>query len=185
MSPAADGPFVGTVALVTGAARPRGIGRATALRLAAGGADVACLDIARPYDEAPAHATATSDDLDDVVAEIQALGRQAVGVRADIADGDQVEAAVAEASDALGTITAVANVAGGSGPGFGLGPLVAFPDGDATRARRQRGRHVAGVAACAIRMVAAGSPGASATCRAKPASAPSRCSGRTARPRLG
>ncbi len=30
--------FAGTVALVTGAARPRGIGRATALRLAAGGA---------------------------------------------------------------------------------------------------------------------------------------------------
>jgi NAD(P)-dependent dehydrogenase (short-subunit alcohol dehydrogenase family) len=42
------GRFEGTVALVTGAARPRGIGRATAFRLAADGADVACLDIARP-----------------------------------------------------------------------------------------------------------------------------------------
>src|SRR3546814_10118129 len=40
-------PFAGKIALVTGAARPRGIGRATALRLAQGGADVACLDIAR------------------------------------------------------------------------------------------------------------------------------------------
>jgi NAD(P)-dependent dehydrogenase (short-subunit alcohol dehydrogenase family) len=39
--------IAGMVALVTGAARRRGIGRATALRLAREGADVACLDIAR------------------------------------------------------------------------------------------------------------------------------------------
>jgi NAD(P)-dependent dehydrogenase (short-subunit alcohol dehydrogenase family) len=116
--------FAGTVALVTGAARPRGIGRATALRLAMGGADVACLDLARPYDEAPAHGTASGDDLDSVVAEIEGLGRRAVGVRADVSDPAQVEAAVAEAAEALGTITAVANIAGGSGPGFGLGPLL-------------------------------------------------------------
>ncbi len=122
---AEDSRFEGVVALVTGAARPRGIGRATALRLAAGGADVACLDLARPYDEAPAHATASADDLDGVVAEIEALGRRAIGVRADVSDPDQVEAAVAEATAALGTITAVANVAGGSGVGFGLGPLLA------------------------------------------------------------
>ncbi len=121
------GRFDGVVALVTGAARPRGIGRATALRLAAGGADVACLDLARPYDEAPAHGTASADDLDDVVAEIQALGRKAIGVRADVSDEAQVEAAVAEASAALGTITAVANVAGGSGVGFGVGPLLNVP----------------------------------------------------------
>src|SRR3546814_19873686 len=47
-------PFAGKVALVNGAARPRGIGRATALRLAQGGADVACLDLARPITDAPA-----------------------------------------------------------------------------------------------------------------------------------
>ena len=48
-----------SIALVTGAARPRGIGHATALRLARDGHDVACLDIARPYDDAPAHGVAT------------------------------------------------------------------------------------------------------------------------------
>ena len=119
-----SGRFAGQVALVTGAARPRGIGRATALRLAQDGADVACLDIARPYAEAPGHATATADDLDSIVAEIEALGRKAVAVRADVADEVEVEAAVAIASDALGTVQLVANVAGGSGMGFGLGPLL-------------------------------------------------------------
>jgi NAD(P)-dependent dehydrogenase (short-subunit alcohol dehydrogenase family) len=120
--------FQGRAALVTGAARPRGIGRATALRLAEGGADVACLDIAGPYAEAPAHATASADDLRDVVERIEALGRRAVAVRADVSDGAQVEAAVHAASEALGTITLAANVAGGSGPGFGLGPLVDLPE---------------------------------------------------------
>jgi NAD(P)-dependent dehydrogenase (short-subunit alcohol dehydrogenase family) len=119
-----DDRFAGKVALVTGAARPRGIGRATALRLARGGADVACLDIARAYADAPGHGTATADDLDSVVAEIESLGRRAVAVRADVSDEAEVDAAVAAASAALGTIQLVANVAGGSGMGFGLGPLL-------------------------------------------------------------
>ena len=150
------GRFEGVVALVTGAARPRGIGRATALRLAQGGADVACLDLARPYEEAPTHGTASPDDLDGVVAEIEALGRKAVGVRADVSDPDQVEAAVAEASAALGTITAVANVAGGSGIGFGVGPLLNV---GADEFRRVLDVNLLGTwlvsKACAQRMVAA------------------------------
>jgi NAD(P)-dependent dehydrogenase (short-subunit alcohol dehydrogenase family) len=153
-------PFAGNVALVTGAARPRGIGRATALRLAAGGADVACLDIARAYDEAPAHGTATEDDLDSVVAEIVGLGRKAVALRADISDAEQVEAAVVAATEALGTITVVANVAGGSGPGFGLGPLVMV---EPEEFRRVLDVNVVGTwlvsKACASRMIAAGVPG--------------------------
>lgn len=144
-------------ALVTGAARPRSIGRATALRLARDGHDVACLDIARPYDEAPAHGTANADDLASVVAEIEALGRRAVAVRADVSDEEQVEAAVAEATDALGTITLVANVAGGSGPGFGMGPLVSVP---AAEFRRVLDVNLTGTwlvsKACANRMIAAG-----------------------------
>ena len=180
-----DGPLAGKVALVTGAARPRGIGRATALALARAGADVACLDIARPYASAPGHGTATGDDLDTVVAEITALGRRAVAARADVSQEDQVEAAVAQATGALGTVTLVANVAGGSGPGFGLGPLISLPEAEF--------RHVLEVnvigtwlvsRACAARMVAAGVGGRmSATCRARPASGPSRCWAPTAPPR--
>src|SRR5206468_176325 len=91
----------GKVALVTGAARRRGIGRATALRLAAEGADVACLDIARPYAQFPGHGVASSDELDEVVAEIIKTGRRAVAVRADVSSWDEVHAAVDEAVGAL------------------------------------------------------------------------------------
>ena len=59
-----------------------------------------------------------------MVAEIEGLGRRAVAVRADVADEAEVEAAVLAATDALGTIELVANVAGGSGMGFGIGPLL-------------------------------------------------------------
>jgi NAD(P)-dependent dehydrogenase (short-subunit alcohol dehydrogenase family) len=130
------------------------------MQLARGGADVACLDLARPYEEAPGHATATADDLDSVVADIEALGRRAVAVRADVSDETQVEAAVAAATEALGTITAVANVAGGSGVGFGVGPLVNVP---APEFRRVLDVNLVGswlvARACAQRMLAAGVPG--------------------------
>jgi NAD(P)-dependent dehydrogenase (short-subunit alcohol dehydrogenase family) len=128
--------------------------------LAREGADVACLDIARPYDEAPGHVTATQDDLDGVVAEIEALGRRAAAVRADVADEDQVDAAVAAATEALGTVSLVANVAGGSGPGFGLGPLTQVP---AAEFRRVLDVNLVGTwlvsRACARRMVADGLQG--------------------------
>lgn len=149
-----------SVAFVTGAARPRGIGRATAVQLARQGHDVACLDIARPYESAPGHAVATADDLDSVVADIEALGRRAVAVRADVSDAAAVEAAVEEASAVLGVVTLVANVAGGSGPGFGVGPLVALPDDEF---RRVFDVNLLGTwfvsKACASRMVAASVPG--------------------------
>ena len=152
--------FAGATALVTGAARPRGIGRATALRLARDGAAVACLDIARNYDDAPLHGVASSDDLDSLVAEIEALGGRAIGVRADVSDEAAVEEAVSIATSALGTITLVANVAGGSGPGFGLGPLVGLP---ADEFRRVFEVNVTGTwlvsKACASRMLTANVPG--------------------------
>ena len=150
-------PFAGRVALVTGAARPRGIGRATALTLARGGADVACLDIARPYAEAPFHETATSDDLASVAKEIEALGVRATTVTADVSDEAAVEKAVAAVSEELGTVTLVANVAGGSGGGFGFGPLIGVP---ADEFRRVLDVNLVGTwlvsKACATRMVADG-----------------------------
>jgi NAD(P)-dependent dehydrogenase (short-subunit alcohol dehydrogenase family) len=150
-------PFDGKVALVTGAARPRSIGRATAVALARGGAAVACLDIARPYADAPAHGTASGNDLADLAEELRALGVNVATAVADVSDEDEVEAAVDAVSQELGAVTLVANIAGGSGPGFGLGPLLAVP---ASEFRRVLDVNVIGTwlvsRACATRMIGAG-----------------------------
>ena len=116
--------IAGKVAVVTGAARRRGIGRATALRLAREGADVACLDIARPLQGFPGHQVASSDELDEVVDEIRTLGRRAVALRADVSSAAEVQDAVTAAVDELGRIDLVANVAGGASFGAGAGPLL-------------------------------------------------------------
>jgi NAD(P)-dependent dehydrogenase (short-subunit alcohol dehydrogenase family) len=148
------------VALVTGAARRRGIGRATALRLARDGADVACLDIARPYEEFPDYGLATADELDEVVAEIESLGRRAIAVRADVSDWQQIHDAVATASDALGVIDRVANVAGGAALGMGAGPLLHITEREWDQVLDVNLKGTWMVSrACATRMVDAGVPG--------------------------
>jgi 3-oxoacyl-[acyl-carrier protein] reductase len=85
------------VAIVTGAAR--GIGAATARKLAADGLAVAVLDL----DEPGAKATA------DAVVE---AGGRAIGVRADIGDDAQVTAAVEQVVAELGAPTVLVNNAG-------------------------------------------------------------------------
>lgn len=84
-------------ALVTGGAR--GIGRAVVLGLARAGVDVAVLgrDASR---------------VDDVVAQVRALGRRSVGLVADVGDPAAVDAAVARAEAELGGIDLLVNNAG-------------------------------------------------------------------------
>lgn len=72
--------FRGRTALVTGGAR--GIGAAVALRLAAGGADVALT-----YEQG-------NDRAEEVAARIRGLGRRALALRADSGDAAEVEGAV-------------------------------------------------------------------------------------------
>jgi 3-oxoacyl-[acyl-carrier protein] reductase len=85
------------VAIVTGAAR--GIGAATALRLAADGFAVAVLDL----DEGATAAT---------VQEIEAAGGRALGVGADVGDAEQVQAAVDRVAAELGPPVVLVNNAG-------------------------------------------------------------------------
>jgi 3-oxoacyl-[acyl-carrier protein] reductase len=103
----------GRCALVTGGAR--GLGRAYALHLAGLGADVAVLDIDtrsyRHYERESESMTAESTAL-----EIAALGRRALELEVDVADGHAVQAAVDQIVGEWGRLDiAVCNAGGGLG----------------------------------------------------------------------
>jgi 3-oxoacyl-[acyl-carrier protein] reductase len=89
--------LTGRVALVTGSGR--GIGAATAQRLAADGAAVAVVDL-------------REEDTADTVAAIEKAGGRAIGIGCDVAVTDQAEAAVARTVAELGGLDILVNNAG-------------------------------------------------------------------------
>ena len=91
----------GKVAIVTGAGR--GIGAACARGLAEAGADVVL-------------ASRTREQLDEVAAEIRAMGRRAIVVPTDVVDNDAVAALVPAAVEEFGRVDIVINNAGGTAP---------------------------------------------------------------------
>jgi NAD(P)-dependent dehydrogenase (short-subunit alcohol dehydrogenase family) len=105
-------PLDGRVALVTGAGR--GIGRATAIRLAAAGAKVVAVARSR-------------DELDEVVAAITAAGGAAAAVECDLADRAQSQQVVDRAAASFGPIDILVNNAG-IGSSADPRPLADFRD---------------------------------------------------------
>jgi NAD(P)-dependent dehydrogenase (short-subunit alcohol dehydrogenase family) len=96
----------GRVAIVTGAGR--GIGRAHALELASQGAKVVVNDLGT----SGAGEGSASEPAHSVVAEIEALGGEAVANGADVADFEQAEAMVRQAIDTFGGLDVLVNNAG-------------------------------------------------------------------------
>jgi NAD(P)-dependent dehydrogenase (short-subunit alcohol dehydrogenase family) len=107
----------GKTALITGAAR--GIGRAIAVAFARSGADVAALDIANPdaYRDILGYPLGSQEELDETVGLVEAEGRRAIGLRADVADKRAVQDAVAHTLGRLGRLDIVVANAGVGGGG--------------------------------------------------------------------
>jgi NAD(P)-dependent dehydrogenase (short-subunit alcohol dehydrogenase family) len=91
-------------AIVTGAASPRGIGLATAHRLAAAGWSLAIIDL---DSEAVQKVAADLSGQHDV---------SAIGVVADVTDADEIDAAVRRIEAELPPVVGLANIAGTSSP---------------------------------------------------------------------
>lgn len=114
----------GRAAIVTGASR--GLGRATALALAAEGAAVAV--VARTEEQWDERLPGT---IGDTVAAIESAGGRAVAIRADLLEPADIPRLVAEARDVLGPITILVNNAAFTAPGRpGAPPKPASARGD-------------------------------------------------------
>src|ERR1700734_3359444 len=107
----------GKIAVVTGCGRYKGIGRATALVLAAAGADVAVTDIeatgrrnTKEIDDV--EASTGWNGLESLVAEIKNLGKKAIALEGDIGRKTDAERIVRETIDRLGAVDILVNNAG-------------------------------------------------------------------------
>jgi 3-oxoacyl-[acyl-carrier protein] reductase/meso-butanediol dehydrogenase/(S,S)-butanediol dehydrogenase/diacetyl reductase len=100
----------GKVALVTGAGGMRGVGRATALKLASQGADLVITDVRRETgDLPPAEVRLEWNSIDTVAEEVRALGRQCLPVYTDLGYSEQIQQMVNEAVGRFGHIDILVN----------------------------------------------------------------------------
>ena len=100
----------GKVALITGAGGMKGIGRATALKLAAQGAHIALTDVQRPPEDLPPGEIKTQwRGIDSVAEEVEAHGRRCLRVRCDLNYSEQIQAMVRQVAEHFGHIDILVN----------------------------------------------------------------------------
>jgi NAD(P)-dependent dehydrogenase (short-subunit alcohol dehydrogenase family) len=114
------------VAVITGAARRGGIGRAIAQRLLRDGLRVVVSDLVRPMDSHPGYASAAASELDEAVAELGAHG-EVCGLPCDVRSTAEVDALLAGAAERFGRVDVLVNNAGLA---IGLAPVVELTDQD-------------------------------------------------------
>ena len=100
----------GKVALVTGAGGMRGVGRATVMKLAGQGADIALSDVHRETEDLPPAEVRNSwRGIDAVREEVEAEGRGAFPVYCDLGDSGQIERMVDQVMNHYGRIDILVN----------------------------------------------------------------------------
>ena len=100
----------GKAALVTGAGGMKGVGRATALKLAGQGADIALTDVRRePHDLPPEEISAEWQSIDSVAEEVRALGRRYLPVYCDLGLSSQIEHMISQVTEHFGGIDILVN----------------------------------------------------------------------------
>jgi 3-oxoacyl-[acyl-carrier protein] reductase/meso-butanediol dehydrogenase/(S,S)-butanediol dehydrogenase/diacetyl reductase len=104
------GALAGKVALITGAGGMKGIGRATALKLASQGADLVLSDVQRsPEDLPPQEVQQQWRGIESVAQEVEALGRRCVKVWCDLTRSKQIQAMVQQAAEHYGHLDILVN----------------------------------------------------------------------------
>lgn len=105
--------LTGKVALVTGAARYRGIGRAIALRLADDGADIVICGRPRSPESYPEHEQEIGwQGIESLAKEIEQKGRRALPLECDVTQKDQVVAMINSIASQFGRLDIIVNNAG-------------------------------------------------------------------------
>ena len=109
--------LTGKVAIVTGAGGRHGIGRSIATRLASEGADVVVTDIVQSLEGIrPEDALEGREGLQNVMKEIESMGRKSLGIYSDVSVQGDVNELVKEVVEKFGKIDILVNNAG-SRPG--------------------------------------------------------------------
>jgi 3-oxoacyl-[acyl-carrier protein] reductase/meso-butanediol dehydrogenase/(S,S)-butanediol dehydrogenase/diacetyl reductase len=102
--------LTGKVALITGAGGMKGVGRATALKLASQGADIAITDVHRaPEDLPPQEVSQQWRGLESVAEEVRALQRHCLTVPCDLSVSEQIQQLVQQVVEHYGRIDILVN----------------------------------------------------------------------------